>query len=162
MSDRICLMRAGRIAQIGTPRELYDRPANRYVADFVGRANILAGKVAQAAAGGRARVVLGGDVTVEVAAPVPVAAGQEVEVAIRPESLRLAAGPDAGASGLQARMTHQTFLGEHIECLLAHPVLGQLQVNLPRQAERSLPGVGVGSTVHVLWDHGAGLILGQD
>ena len=41
-------------------------------------------------------------------------------------------------------------------------MLGQIQVNLPRQAERSLPGAGVGSTVHVLWDHGSGLILGDD
>ncbi len=51
MSDRIVLMRQGRIAQIGTPRELYDRPASRYVADFIGDTNLLAGTVVECAAG---------------------------------------------------------------------------------------------------------------
>ena len=161
MSDRICIMGAGRIAQIGTPRELYDRPANRYVADFVGRANIMSGHVL-AVTGDRARIALAQGIEVEVAAPLPVDTGQRVEVAVRPETLRLALSPDPAATSLPATVTHQTFLGEHIEYLLTHPVLGQLQVNLPRQAERSLPGLGVGSTVHALWDHGAGLILGQD
>ena len=47
MSDRIVLMRQGRIEQVGTPRDLYDRPASRYVADFVGETNLLAGNVVQ-------------------------------------------------------------------------------------------------------------------
>jgi len=51
MSDRIVLMRQGRIAQIGTPRDLYDRPASRYVADFIGDTNLLAGTVVECASG---------------------------------------------------------------------------------------------------------------
>ena len=51
MSDRIVLMRQGRIAQIGSPRDLYDRPASRYVADFVGETNVLAGVVAESGGG---------------------------------------------------------------------------------------------------------------
>ena len=43
MSDRVCVMREGRIVQAGSPRELYDRPVNRYVADFVGKTNFFAG-----------------------------------------------------------------------------------------------------------------------
>ena len=43
MSDRVCIMRDGRIVQIGTPRELYDEPVNGYVADFVGKSNFFAG-----------------------------------------------------------------------------------------------------------------------
>lgn len=163
MSDRICIMGHGRIAQIGTPRQLYDLPANRYVADFVGRANILPGTV-RARTDDCADIALPGGLTVRVAAPFPVTPGQSVEVAIRPESLRLSLSPptDPATTAFAAGITHQTFLGEHIECLLHHPMLGQIQVNLPRQAERSLPGAGVGSTVHVLWDHGSGLILGDD
>ena len=53
MSDRIVLMRQGRIAQIGTPRDLYDRPASRYVADFIGDTNLLAGTVVECAGGVR-------------------------------------------------------------------------------------------------------------
>jgi ABC-type Fe3+/spermidine/putrescine transport system ATPase subunit len=43
MSDRVCVMREGRIVQSGSPRDLYDRPVNRYVADFVGKSNFFAG-----------------------------------------------------------------------------------------------------------------------
>ncbi|AWB47814.1 spermidine/putrescine ABC transporter ATP-binding protein [Gemmobacter aquarius] len=163
MSDRICIMGQGRIAQIGTPRELYDRPANRYVAGFVGRANILPAKV-RSQTGQDAQVSLGDGLDVTVQAPFAVTAGQQVHISIRPEALRLSAIPPADASGLAiaAQITHKTFLGEHIECLLHHPLLGQVQVTLPRQAERSLSGADVGTTVHVLWDHGEGLILGQD
>ncbi len=51
MSDRIVLMRQGRIAQVGTPRDLYDRPASRYVADFIGETNLLAGTVVESSGG---------------------------------------------------------------------------------------------------------------
>ena len=51
MSDRIVLMRQGRIAQVGTPRDLYDRPASRYVADFIGDTNLLPGTVVESAGG---------------------------------------------------------------------------------------------------------------
>ncbi len=47
MSDRIVLMQQGRIAQVGTPRDLYDRPASRYVADFIGETNLLHGTVVE-------------------------------------------------------------------------------------------------------------------
>jgi len=161
MSDRICIMGKGRIMQIGTPRELYDTPANRYVADFVGRANILPARI-RATTAGRAQVELSGGLTVEVVAPFVPTPGAAVEVAVRPEALRLALAPEPGVPALEATVTHMTFFGEHIEYLLAHPVLGALQVMLPRQAERALPGAGVGTVLHVLWDPGSGLILGQD
>src|SRR4030095_7321593 len=51
MSDRVALMRQGRIAQVGSPEELYDRPASRYVADFIGETNLLPGTVVESGAG---------------------------------------------------------------------------------------------------------------
>ena len=162
MSDRIVIMGQGRIVQTGTPRDLYDRPANRYVAGFVGQANIHEGRVEALAGDGLARVALGGGLSVTVAAPFAVTVGMAVEVAVRPEALRRSSGAADGAAAMVAEVLHKTFLGEHIECLLRHEVLGQVQVNVPRQAERSLQGADVGARVHVLWDHGCGLILGRD
>ena len=52
MSDRVCIMRDGRIVQVGSPRELYDQPASRYVADFVGKSNFFDGTVGAASASG--------------------------------------------------------------------------------------------------------------
>ena len=56
MSDRIVLMRQGRVEQVGTPRDLYDRPASRYVADFIGETNLIAGTVVEGPRAGRLRV----------------------------------------------------------------------------------------------------------
>ncbi|MFG6080141.1 ABC transporter ATP-binding protein [Paracoccus litorisediminis] len=161
MSDRICIMGKGRISQIGTPRELYDRPANRYVADFVGRANILPGTVIRNI-GEHALVRLASNHDVVVEAPRPVSPGDKVDIAIRPEALRLGTAAEPGLPDITATVAHMTFLGEHVEYLLRHPDLGELQVMVPRQAERALPGVDVGTQLHVLWDQGNGLILGQD
>ncbi|WP_220668880.1 ABC transporter ATP-binding protein [Paenirhodobacter hankyongi] len=160
MSDRICLMGKGRIAQIGTPRELYDRPANRYVASFIGRANLLPATV-RGVADGRVVVTLASGDQVEVAAAETVP-GTAVEIAIRPESLSLSPHPVEGTPSVPAVITNRIFLGEHIEFQLTHPVLGVLQVMVPRQTERMLPGADVGATFHVLWDRGLGQILAED
>ena len=160
MSDRICLMGKGRIAQIGTPDELYDRPANRYVADFIGRTNILPGTVLSSGSG-RALVQLASGHRVEVAAPVAIP-GAKVEVAIRPEELRLASGAAEDTDAIPVTIGNRIFLGDQIEFLLTHPSLGALQVMVPRQAERMLPRAGVGESIHLLWDRGAGQILGED
>lgn len=160
MSDRICLMGKGRIAQIGTPRELYDRPANRYVASFIGRANILPATV-MGVADGHTMVTLASGDRVEVAAA-EVAPGAAVEISIRPESLSLAPQPVEGTPSIPAVITNRIFLGEHIEFLLTHPFLGSLQVMVPRQAERMLSGADVGATFHVLWGRGLGQVLTDD
>jgi iron(III) transport system ATP-binding protein len=86
IADRMAIMDVGRILQVGTPREVYRRPACRKVADFVGEADFISGKVVQGG-GGRASVetVLGrfdgvlGDPTL------PPKAGDEVTVSVRPE-----------------------------------------------------------------------------
>ncbi len=160
MSDRICIMGGGRIAQVGSPDELYDRPASRYVADFVGKANILPARVL-ARHGVQAKVVLGCGTVVLVAGS-SADDRRDVEVIIRPEALGLSAAPQNGHAALQARVTHRTFLGDHTEYSLQVEQTGALQVNLTRQAERALGGRGVGDDVCVLWEDGAGLILGAE
>jgi spermidine/putrescine transport system ATP-binding protein len=90
MSDRIVLMRQGRIAQIGTPRELYDRPASRYVADFIGDTNLLAGSVVESA-GGVATLRVG-DVSLRGLSDGPLPAGREAWLTVRPEAIRLIDG----------------------------------------------------------------------
>lgn len=163
MSDRICIMGNGRIAQVGTPGDLYDRPRSRYVADFVGKANILTAEIIET----RDKLV-----TVRLRSGALVAVQQnpddsraQADIAIRPEALSLAA-PDAplpvATATLPARVTHRTFLGDHTEYLLEAEDLGTLQVNVPQQAERVSGGHDVGARVHVLWPEGTGLVLAAD
>ena len=102
VSDLVVVMRDGRIAQKGTPAQLYDDPADAFIADFMGEANVLQGEVL-----GEGRIALGGTVleTVMRAHPPGPAA-----LAVRPESIRLLA-PDA-AAGLPGRVQRAAFLGQ--------------------------------------------------
>ncbi|WP_321943861.1 ABC transporter ATP-binding protein [Paraburkholderia tropica] len=87
MADRIVIMRAGRIEQSGTPREVYRQPATAFVASFMGSSNIFSGEIV-ANKDGLARVeVPGGQIVVESGA----LAGHEITVSVRPEAVKLTA-----------------------------------------------------------------------
>jgi spermidine/putrescine transport system ATP-binding protein len=95
MSDRIAVMSAGRILQVGTPEEIYDRPADRFVADFIGETNFLPATV-RGAEGGLVTLTLPGGGTVRGRPPAGGAPspGTRVTAVIRPEQATLA---EAGA-----------------------------------------------------------------
>jgi spermidine/putrescine transport system ATP-binding protein len=90
MSDRIVLMRQGRIAQVGTPRDLYDRPSSRYVADFIGETNLLPGTVVERT-GGSVTLRMG-DVVLRGLSDAPLAPGSEAWLTVRPEAIALSSG----------------------------------------------------------------------
>jgi iron(III) transport system ATP-binding protein len=106
LSDQIAVMHSGRLQQFGTPDEVYTRPKNRVVADFMGHVNFLHGKMEP---GGLVR--LGGGVPITVASPTTIAPGTPVELAVRPEDviLQRSAGEQNGA--MTARVAMRTFLG---------------------------------------------------
>ncbi|WP_343079243.1 ABC transporter ATP-binding protein [Ostreiculturibacter nitratireducens] len=163
MSDRICIMRGGRIMQTGSPRELYDRPRNRYVADFVGKSNFFDGRVTKAsatsatmeAAGG---LVISGTVTAELAP------GQAASASLRPEQIALTRKPVEGDQtlGLQVQIVNRIFLGEHTEYLVRNDVIGEFLVLVPRQAEATEGSFEPGDAAHATWRAGTALILGKD
>jgi spermidine/putrescine transport system ATP-binding protein len=97
MSDRIAVMNCGRVLQVGTPEEIYEQPADRFVADFIGETNFLEGEVQECLAG-EVRVVVDGTLTLYVPAPPlspPTLGGMKggVTIAIRPEKISLHAEP---------------------------------------------------------------------
>jgi len=156
MSDRICIMRGGRIEQVGSPRDLYDRPMNRYVADFVGKSNFFSGKV-DAGGGGltSAGHRIGGRTTL------PLAPGQTASASLRPEQITLTRQPGTGIS-VPVQVEAGIFLGEHTEYLVKHADLGAFLVLVPRQAEASEGGFQPGDSAHANWQDGAALILMDD
>jgi len=87
MSDAVGVMQGGRLEQVGTPAELYEAPANRFVADFLGDSNFLAGTVVGPGAGGRYRVRGAGGLEFDGGAAVALATGQAVTAAVRPEKV---------------------------------------------------------------------------
>lgn len=108
MSDRIAVFNKGRIEQVGTPEELYDRPASHFVASFVGDTNFIDGRVLGIADGICAIETAAG--SVEAVARTSVEAGARVLVAVRPERIALAPAGTAG-SGLAGTVVEQVFLG---------------------------------------------------
>jgi ABC-type sugar transport system ATPase subunit len=109
MADRMVVMNAGRIEQIGAPLDVYDRPHTLYVARFIGAPsiNVVAGAVGDAATGRRVLTRRGAD----LAAAGPEVAVGPVSAAIRPEHLEPdAAGPLAGRIGVVENLGHQTYV----------------------------------------------------
>ncbi|MGZ5725476.1 MAG: ABC transporter ATP-binding protein [Caldimonas sp.] len=108
MSDRIAVFNKGRIEQIGTPEELYDRPATRFVASFIGDTNLVEGRVL-GVAGGICEIQTAAG-RIAALARTPIEAGAAVFVAVRPERVVLATAQTAGA-GLEGIIVEQVFLG---------------------------------------------------
>ncbi|GAA2501464.1 ABC transporter ATP-binding protein [Winogradskya humida] len=90
MSDRLVVLRGGRVQQIGTPEQVHTQPANRHVAGFMGYRNILPMRLKEGS------VVEGGGLTLRGTKVGEIAAGDAVEAAIRPEDIHLAAHPGEG------------------------------------------------------------------
>jgi ABC-type Fe3+/spermidine/putrescine transport system ATPase subunit len=132
MSDRIAVMRSGRIEQIGTPDEIYERPATRFVAGFIGAINMQPARVEAVEPDGLGRLATpAGPAT----APLPAGldAGASATITVRPERLRLAAA-DAAPDGVNAwpvTVDLVTYLGARRELRLRLADGSPAMVELP-------------------------------
>ncbi len=136
MSDRVCVMREGRIVQSGSPRELYDRPVSRYVADFVGKTNFFPGP-----------------------------SGGEL-LSVRPELIEIAANetelPEGLSSRVSVKVLNRIFLGEHTEYVVANERLGEFMILAPRKSERDAGVYDIGDAIAAGWRAEAERILPRD
>jgi ABC-type Fe3+/spermidine/putrescine transport system ATPase subunit len=113
MSDRVVLLNEGRVEQVGLPEDLYDRPATRFVAEFIGEANLIEGEVVAASGGDSVRVRLAGGVDLGAkAAASAMRPGDAVYLMIRPERIELARERPAGRDAIEARVKRRVFSGE--------------------------------------------------
>ena len=119
LSDRIAVLNRGRIEQIGSPRELYERPATPFVRDFLGKSVTLTGSVKSIAAG-RATVELAGDGTAVIDCAIPagldLSPGRAVDISVRPEAVRLADIANGDAGILHGTIEAVLYQGERSEC----------------------------------------------
>ncbi len=155
VSDRIIVMNNAVIAQDGSPREVYEEPADRFVANFIGDANIVDANIVSLD-GDKARVALG---SLELNLPRRGNQVGAVQVAIRPEVIRVHAASQeespSSRNGLHATISKATYLGNQIEYSIATEELGDLFV-VDADIGRF---VSVGSSVTLTFaDHGVALI----
>ncbi len=112
MSHRIAVMDGGRIMQVGTPAEVYDAPANRFIAEFVGETNLFKARMTSPDA---AQVVLEGMPGTVFGARTPCPSSspacQDIHLAVRPERIVFCNGHDSGRSGLAAVVSDVVYLG---------------------------------------------------
>ncbi|HET7829695.1 MAG TPA: ABC transporter ATP-binding protein [Candidatus Limnocylindrales bacterium] len=148
MSDRIAVMNAGRVEQLGSPEELYERPHTRFVADFMGTTNLLRGAVE----GDRVRLRSGELVTAPVAG---LEDGAAVELSVRPEAVSFTTAGSPGA--VPACVEQAAYLGTSLSYLVRTPGGLGLSVLVPKTAAR-LP---VGSDVAVTWAPESALVVGR-
>ena len=119
MADRLAVMHEGRIEQVGTPREIYNVPVNRFVAQFIGDTNFVDGSVVAEPSSGRV-VVQTSLGELSCSAPVePVASGAEVTCSMRPESLSIHPRAPEHPNEFAARISGLTYLGDIEEYALA-------------------------------------------
>jgi len=135
LADRLAVMNQGRIAQLGAPREVYEHPATRFVADFLGASTVLRARVM-----GGDRVALGG-ATLTVAGVTLPAAG-DLELAIRPERIRLATA--SAENVLAARIETLVYQGAQTELAATLGDGQRVLVYVSEPAPIALrPGLGV-------------------
>ena len=166
MSDRICIMREGQIIQSGSPRELYDEPVNRYVADFVGKTNFFSGEVVDS---NDSRVTIKSEsgqilVGTQPNGTAPMARGSKACVAIRPEMISITA--ENGSSNftnfaIQGQVMNRIFLGEHSEYLVATEGCGDVLVLSPKSIESNNRSFSPGDNVSISWGPDTALVLGD-
>ena len=138
MSDRLAVMNAGRIVQIGTPREVYEEPAEAYVADFLGAANLMEVEVISA---GALRL---GDFALS-AERCEVVTGSAHAV-IRPERVRIEAHGSAGENRVPAMVERVVFLGAATQVMLHLAPGVPLQALIQNDGEQ--PDLAQGTPVH--------------
>jgi iron(III) transport system ATP-binding protein len=119
LSTQIAVMCAGQVVQLGKPREIYENPNNKFVAEFIGTSNFLPGKVAERRGDQYEISTAGGPLTLNSQADL--APGCDVVVSIRPEALTLDTGPDgAGRSNVwHGRVQTRAFLGDAVDHIVA-------------------------------------------
>ncbi|MCZ7598236.1 MAG: ABC transporter ATP-binding protein [Gammaproteobacteria bacterium] len=156
MSDRIAVIHDGVLQQVGNPREVYDRPANRFVASFIGENNIVSGRISEVV-GPRHRMTTGNGLEIGIEYPGELAIGRQVDVCVRPEHLLLNPPGDGRFNAIQASVKEVVFYGDHTRLQLDVPGHGVFlaKLNIAFGIDELLPG----TEVHVGWNAGSGVVL---
>jgi len=157
MSDRIAVMSAGELQQLGQARDIYERPHNRFVADFIGETNLLDITV-DAIDAGRASCHLGGGHKLTCDAVEGIGVGAEVHISVRPERLSLSEQP-AEAESLAGTVRENVYVGTDVQTVV-HLNDGPQMIVRTQNSDRGTAAMfDPGTAVFVNMEHGAARLL---
>jgi spermidine/putrescine transport system ATP-binding protein len=156
MSDRIAVMNEGVVEQIGTPEDIYHRPASMFVAGFIGSANLLPGTIRERR-GDEADVELAAGPAIRATGPGDVGPGDRVSVMLRPERLHLTQHTGDDGRSLPGTVTDVIFQGASARLGLMLADGTELVTHVGTDA--SLPFLRPGDAIHVTWNPGSAYLL---
>lgn len=161
MSDRIAVMSGGKVAQIGSPADIYYRPETRFVADFIGESNFFTGRVLDVAEGQVRVDIPGFGRPVQAQARAFAEKGTEVTIMVRPERIRLSTTAPKGSNVGQGTLAKASFMGMYTQL---HVELGggMTKIFSPNESEE-LPvwADRCGQTVYLSWNAEDSILLRQ-
>jgi ABC-type Fe3+/spermidine/putrescine transport system ATPase subunit len=154
MASRLGVMDKGRLEQVGTPADLYERPASRFVADFIGDVNLFGGRVAEASPDRAAVDCIELNARVVVRKPNTAQVGDVGWIGLRPEQVQLS---QPGGEGLAGRVARAAYLGQHYayEVALEGGRIVKAQVSHGPEARLFVEG----EHVALSWLQGAPMLL---
>jgi len=157
MSDRIAVMSAGQVQQLGAARDIYERPINRFVADFIGDTNLIEVVVTRVENAQASCQMTGGHVLLCEAVD-GVQAGARVHLSLRPERLFLTPA-GAGPHGLRGRVRENIFIGTDITTIVALDQGPSFTIRASNSARGNARVFAPGTDVVINTEQGAGRLL---
>jgi iron(III) transport system ATP-binding protein len=145
ISDRVAVMESGNIVQIGSPKEIYEQPANRFVADFIGTMNFMPGKVVEVVPDSKevyVRTEFSEKMLCTMAETGAVKSGETVYASIRPEDVQIFTEPPQAKNNLfRGTIAHKAYLGNFLYLFVTVKdtmVRAQVTHHMPQQEGQEL------------------------
>jgi spermidine/putrescine transport system ATP-binding protein len=158
MSDRVAIMRDGRIEQLGGPRDVYERPATEFVAEFVGASNRLPATIIARHEDGTYEADVDGVGRIRARGVPDLPVSQSACAIVRPEAISPEPAGDGGRARLRAEVLDIAYLGHQIQCLVRSGDGAQLTMSVHEQRTR----VSVGESYELSWPLDAVWLLARD
>jgi len=159
MANRIAVMSQGRVLQVGSPETVYERPVNRFVADFIGNVNLFDGKLSVAGPDrGTVTTALG---EMQVAGGTGLAQNQPVSLAVRPEKIEIskARPADVHANLFHGRVKEIAYFGSYNTYIVATDNGTRVKVTEANTSRHDLSDITWDDPVHFWWTDSAGVVL---
>jgi spermidine/putrescine transport system ATP-binding protein len=157
MSDRIAVMSRGRVEQIGTPEEIYDRPSSIFVAGFIGSANLLPARVSESSTATAPKVDLAMGATIDVADTAGVEPGGDVTVMIRPERMVPFVGDEVPERSVVGEIKAVIYQGSEIRLIIDLDDATEIVVSI--EPDHATDQTRVGNLVTLTWSAGAPFVM---
>lgn len=166
MSDRLAVMRLGKIEQIGPPEDVYENPTTQFVAAFLGASNLLEGELKEQRNGTSSVLLAGGDVVHLPSDRAPFQAGASVLVGVRPEKITIAAedgsGLSSGWNAVTGLLRMSTYIGVSHQYRVEGPGGHELTVWVQNLGTEPPPSPGERVRLSWQWEHTFAVLPQED